>query len=108
MAEETKEMNDGLVEIQSYGVKMPDGKTKVFTDKADALSQVTRNQVEAKVRDYTTARGLTDKVANTRINVIVDYLSWIDQGMPGPKLAETPEEPVSDGAGADTEGYVEE
>lgn len=91
----TEENVVAIETIQTYGVKMPDGTVKAFATLELAQAEVTRQRVEVEVMKYTAARGLSSKVAKTRCNVIIDYLSWIEAGCPeAPPAPEGEEEEV--------------
>ena len=76
----------GIIAVQMFGVEVTDDKgvttIKNFTSEADAQVEVTRQKMEADVTAYANAKGLSSKVGKTRMNVIIDYMAWVEAGRP--------------------------
>jgi len=78
-----------------------EGNIKLFGTLAEAQEALSAAQNGAEqlqiAREYAEARGLRGKNAQGKINVIVDFLRWVDVGRPGLDVAmddATDSEPV--------------
>jgi len=58
-------------------------------------------EATATATAYTEYKGLTDKNAKGKINVIVDFLTWIDAGSPAPEATEVVTETVAEATDLD-------
>lgn len=68
-----------------------EGKVQTFTSEAEAKSAISVLENGAEflrlATEYTEFKGLEGKNAQGKVNVVSDYLAWVDAGMPAPAPA---------------------
>jgi hypothetical protein len=78
-----------------------EGEVKTFATEALALSAIAVIENGAEYlrlgEAYAASKGLTGKNAKGKVNVVSDYLAWVDAGMPDADPADTADTKVEDG-----------
>lgn len=96
-------MSEKIIEVfGQFAVELENG-VKLFDNISDAQAELSRFENGAEqvrvATQYAEARGLEGKNAKGKINVVVDFLRWVDAGQPMPVAEEV--EAVVELVGAD-------
>ena len=94
-------MSDKIVPLFGQFAVQIDGETQLFDteDEAKVALSAFENGAEnlKMAQGYVGYKGYSDKNASGKINIITDFLTWVDAGSPVAPPAEVPAETTTEG-----------